>query len=79
MNRLILHLLTLLLLLPNAEGRIWTNLAGQTFEGILIETDARSAIIRRTVDRQKFTMPIRNLSSADQAYLVDYEQNYRVP
>ena len=74
MKKLILLLLSLLILLSNVDGRIWTNQVGRSFEGEFIETDDNNVTIRRSSDRIKFTMLIKDLSDADQDYLTKLEE-----
>jgi len=74
MKRLILPFLSLLILLSYADGRTWTNQAGQSFEGELVEVTDKAVTIRRQSDRRKFTMPINDLSGTDQDYLKEIEK-----
>jgi len=80
MKKLILPLLSLLILLSNLHGRIWTSQSGQTFEGELVESNDKNVTILRTSDRRKFTMPISDLSKADQDYISNLnKQNMATP
>ena len=74
MKKLILPLLSLLILVTNADGRIWTNQHGRTFEGEFIESKDDQVTIRRAFDRIIFTMLIKDLSDADQGYLTKLEE-----
>jgi len=69
MKKIILPLLSLLLLASNVDARFWTNQSGRTFEGDFVEIDDNAVTIRRKSDRRKFTMPIKDLSQADQDYI----------
>ena len=75
MKKLILPLLSLLILLSHADARFWTNRDGRNFEGELVEVKDNAVTIRRATDRRKFTMPITNLSNADQDYLNKLQEN----
>jgi len=69
MKKIVLPLLSLFILLSHANGRTWTNQEGRTFEGVIAEVNDNNVSIRRALDRRKFTMPIKDLSEADQAYI----------
>ena len=73
MKKLILPLLSLLVLLSNVDARFWTNNEGRSFEGELVSVEDNSVTIRRASDRRKFTMPIKDLSKADQDYIQKME------
>ena len=75
MKKLLLPLLSLFILLSFADGRTWTNQAGQSFEGEIAESNAENVTIRRTRDRIKFTMPITDLSQGDQDYIKKYQED----
>ena len=74
MKKLVLPLLLLFILLSTADGRFWTNQKGKSFEGEFIEADDNNVTIRRSSDRIKFTMLIKDLSDADQDYLTKLEE-----
>jgi len=73
MKKLILPILSLLVLLSNADARFWTNKSGRTFEGEFVGVKDNAVTIRRTIDRRKFTMPLMALSEADQKYIANYK------
>ena len=74
MKKLILPLLSLLILLSNVDARFWTNKEGKRFEGEFVEVKDNAVTIRRTRDRIKFTVPIKDLSQGDQDYLTKLEE-----
>jgi len=81
MKKLLLPLLSLLILVSNAEGfekRIWINKEGKSFEGEFVESDDKNVTIRRTRDRIKFTLPISDLSQADQDYLTKLAEEKKI-
>jgi len=69
MKKIILPLLSLLLLASTADARFWANQEGISFEGELVEVIDNAVTIRRTSDRRKFTVNIKDLSQDDQDYL----------
>jgi len=74
MKKIILPLLFLLIFLPNADARFWTNKEGKTFEGELVELKDNAVVIRRARDRIKFTVNSADLSQEDQDYLKDLKE-----
>jgi len=74
MKKRILPLLSFLILLPNIYGRFWTNQAGKSFEGDLVEVKDNAVTIRRKSDRIKFTVNVSDLSQGDQDYLKELQE-----
>ena len=69
MKKLLLLLLSLLILLTNADARFWTNKEGGGFEGELVELKGSNAVIKRNSDGKIFQVSIADLSFDDQKYL----------
>jgi len=78
MKKLILPLLSLIILVSNADGRLWTNQKGQSFEGELVEVKDSAVTIRRASDRIKFTLDIKELSQADQDHLTKLAEEKKI-
>lgn len=70
MKKAILILVYSIILILNLDGRQWTNRNLQSFEGEFVESEGSNITIRRSTDGKKFTMPFKNLSDADQDYLL---------
>ena len=78
MKKLLLPLLSLLILLPSADARFWTNKEGNSFEGELVEVKDNAVTIRRTRDRIKFTVNVADLSQGDQEYLKELAEKKKL-
>jgi len=78
MKKITLPLLCITALLLNADGRVWTNKEGRTFEGELVDSKNYIVSIRRASDLKRFSMPIGSLSKADQDYIKNYLESNRI-
>ena len=52
-----------------AGARTFTNTAGKTIEGEVVSVSTTQAVIERTLDRKRFTIPLASLSVADREFL----------
>lgn len=67
--RLPVFALIALLLPAIADARTWTSTQGQELEAEFVSTDGTSVVLRRTTDKQEFTLALSRLSAADQTWI----------
>jgi len=77
-KKITLPLLCVTALLLIADGRVWTNREGRTFEGEFVDSKNNIVSIRRASDLKRFSMPVASLSKADQDYIKTYIENNKI-
>lgn len=57
-----------------AGARTFTNTAGKTIEGEVVSVSTTQAVIERTLDQKRFTVPLASLSEADREFLTRWRE-----
>lgn len=56
-------------------ARTFTSQDGKSFDGEVVNATDETAVIERTLDRKRFTVPVGKLSAEDRAYVVQWRKD----
>jgi hypothetical protein len=62
------------LLVVCAQARTFTNTGGKSIEGEVLSVSTTQAVIERSADRKRFTIPLKSLTVADQEFLLKWHE-----
>jgi hypothetical protein len=62
------------LLVVCAQARTFTNTGGKSLEGEVLSVSTTQAVIERSADRKRFTIPLNSLTAADQEFLMKWRE-----